>query len=80
VNMIADGWGRFEKLVLDSNAPPIQRQEMRRAFYAGVHLALMIARDLIGDPEVSEEVGIAALNSMHDEIQAFNRAIQEGRA
>jgi hypothetical protein len=33
--LMAEQWDSFARATLPRGAPPIQRQEMRRAFYAG---------------------------------------------
>ena len=36
MNTVANLWDSFRSVVIPSDAPPVQVQEMRRAFYAGV--------------------------------------------
>lgn len=76
---VAQEWDKFVVLVLPTNAPPIQRQEMRRAFYAGVQSALALSWDIGGD-DVTEDQGIAQLEAWHQECQAFGKLIQQGKA
>jgi hypothetical protein len=63
-------WLDFEKRVVPKNAPAVQRQEMRRAFYAGVSSVLNIAFAL-GDDDISEDEGAAVLESMRQECIEF---------
>jgi hypothetical protein len=63
-------WLDFERRVMPKNAPAVQRQEMRRAFYAGVSTALIMAFAL-GDDDASEDEGAAVLESMHQECIEF---------
>jgi hypothetical protein len=63
-------WLDFEKRVMPKNAPAVQRQEMRRAFYAGVSSTLNIAFAL-GDDDVGEDEGAAVLESMRQECIEF---------
>lgn len=72
LNTVAGQWATFET-VLPLNAPPMQRKEMRLAFYAGVEAVLRILVQ-IGRDDVSQEAGEALLQSLHDECQAFARA------
>lgn len=76
---LASAWDTFHAAVLPPGAGPIQRQEMRRAFYAGAQAALLATVD-ISEPEVSEDAGVAALEALHDECRQFAKAISEGRA
>lgn len=56
-NTIAEQWAAFEALVMPKDAPPVQRQEMRRAFYSGAE-AMLRLQYAAGDPSVSEEGGV----------------------
>ena len=75
---IADMWATYQGAVLPDDAPPIQVQETRRAFYAGAHILLC---DLPGMTEdVSEDAGVARLEALHRECQAFFVLVAAGRA
>jgi hypothetical protein len=76
---IADQWALFEKLVIPANAPPIQRQEMRRAFYAGAEALLGLQME-IGDGSITEEAGVAIIEGWHDECRRFAAMVAEGKA
>lgn len=67
---IASEWNNFEKAVIPSNAPLVQRKEMRRAFYAGAWAILQAAKEL-GDDSISEEAGVVALEAMEVEFVEF---------
>jgi len=70
MNTIAETWVTFEKLVLPKNASIIQRQEMQKAFYAGAHGMLMMTCNL-GEKSISENAGVAIIESWHDECRRF---------
>lgn len=53
------------------NASPIQRQEMRRAFYAGVMSLLTLQKDRLGDDDINEEESVAVLESIEQECVEF---------
>lgn len=76
---LASAWDTFVAAVLPPSAGPVQRQEMRRAFYAGAQAALLVTV-AISEPEVSEEAGVATLEALHEECRQFAKAISEGRA
>ena len=79
--LVRDGWQQYAEKILPAGAPMIQRQETRRAFYAGaMHLLLTMAE--LGDPEMDEDVGAEVLEATKREIEAFVRRIgtpDEGR-
>ncbi len=74
-----DLWQSFARDVIPPEAPPIQRQEMRRAFYAAAWAVLQEVK-VVGEESVSEEAGIAALQRMEAELCAFQQDVQAGRA
>ena len=72
-------WESFEAAVMPRGAGIVQRQEMRRAFYAGAWSMLCAVRG-IGDDSVSEEQGIETLEAMRRELEAFSFLVKKGRA
>ena len=72
-------WKDFWRAVGPKDAPPLQYQEMRRAFYAGIWQTLCAARSL-GDDGVSEQAGVAALEPLDTECRAFQEAMKKGQA
>lgn len=79
MNTIAEQWASFEAAVMPASAGPVQRQEMRRAFYAGFEGALRIAWN-IGDESVSEDGGVAILEGLHEECRMFAAQVGRGEA
>lgn len=79
MNTIADQWATFDRLILRS-ASDVQRREMRRAFYAGIHSALIFMRDTVGADDVSEDAGMALIQNWHDECLRFAQSIGNGDA
>jgi len=71
---IKDQWGSFERLVLPVDAPPIQVQEMRRAFYGGAQIMLLALME-IGDNDVSEEAGANIIEGYSQEMSEFSKRI-----
>lgn len=76
---IAAGWESLATQVLPKDAPPIQTTESRRAFYAGATVVLAILNDISGD-DISEDAGVAMLETLQAETLAFGRAVGEGKA
>jgi hypothetical protein len=79
--LIRDGWQDYAERVLPAGASAVQRQETRRAFYAGAW-ELLCRYAEIGEPEISEDEGVEVLEAIRREIEAFFRTIgspAEGR-
>jgi hypothetical protein len=72
-------WESFEEAVMPPDAGRVQRQEMRRAFYAGAWAVLCTVRE-VGEESVSEADGVATLEAIKAELQAFQFLITKGRA
>jgi hypothetical protein len=80
--LIRDGWQDYAEKVLPADAPPVQKQETRRAFYAGAWEILMRMADL-GEPDISEDQGAEVLEATKREIERFVASVgtsAEGRA
>lgn len=79
---IAAEWASFEEALL-KDAPPIQRQEMRRAFYAGAQTFLGIMTGHLSETEDPDEVteeDMNLLETLSNELEQFGKDVQEGRA
>lgn len=74
---IAAMWMMFETQVMPLNAPPIQRKEMRRAFYAGAHAMLEECVLAAGLPQ---DDAVAVLRSLNNESAAFGAKVAAGGA
>ena len=79
MNTVQEQWESFASLVIPKNAPPVQRQEMRRAFYAGAE-AMMRIQWAIGGEGISEQAGIQILEGCSDELKRFAQQVAQGRA
>lgn len=79
--LVRDGWYSYAEKILPKNAPPVQRQETRRAFYAGAW-ELLCRYAEVGEPEISEDEGVEVLEATKREIETFYTSIgtaNEGR-
>lgn len=77
---IATAWAGFERAVVPPDANRIQRQEMRRSFYAGAHAFLgILMRQLSETDEVAPE-DLDMMDEIEAELEAFMRDVLEGRA
>ncbi|MBN3875229.1 hypothetical protein [Nostoc sp. JL23] len=63
-------WLEYASKVLPKGCSPIQRQETRRAYYAGIWTLLQMVKEL-GDEEVSEEQGAQELDKLENECASF---------
>lgn len=78
--LIDAGWRSYAEHVLPAGASKVQTQETKRAFYAGaVHLFGALGM-FIGLGDVSEDAGLAIMESVDEEIKAFLRDVKSGRA
>jgi len=67
---LQERWESFNSLVINQNAPEIQRTEMRNAFYAGAQ-ALMFGIVDASSEEMTEEAGSAIIEGYHQELADF---------
>ena len=79
MNTIAAHWKSFEAGVVPADACDVQRQETRRAFYAGAHAMLCTVQSL-GADTVSEDAGVAILEGLVAESGLFAAEVAQGRA
>lgn len=79
MNTIADQWATFAAMVVPKGATAVQRQEMRRAFYAGAE-AMLRLQWIAGDIRVTENGAIAMIEGWHDECRRFAQQVADGTA
>lgn len=77
--LIERGWNSYAEHVLPSGASAVQKQETRRAFYAGAGLLFEALSNAVGPDDVSEDAGMDIMQSVDDEIRAFIRDVGHGR-
>ena len=65
-----DQWASYENSVIPKSAPAIQTQECRRAFYAGAQAMMGMVAE-VGNSGVSEDAGVALLESFKNELNDF---------
>lgn len=79
--LIREGWYAYAEHVLPKDAPAVQRQETRRAFYAGAaHLweSFIANLDTTSDDETPADLSLA--EGVQGEIDRFKIDLQDGRA
>lgn len=77
MGLLQEAWKQFEQGVMPVDAGDVQRQEMRRAFFAGawtVHCELM----RIGQDHITEAEGQAVLTDLHREFVHYQQRIGNG--
>lgn len=72
-------WQEFSRAVMPRTAGDVQRQEMRRAFYAGVEGMMKVLHE-IGEDDISEEAGCQILDAIKAELLEFSKKISDGKA
>lgn len=78
--LMAEQWDQFARAVLPQNAPPVQRQEVRRAFYAGAQaIMLKVIATLASDAEPTAG-DLQIMEDLERELSDFAESVKEGRA
>lgn len=81
MNILREAWLQYEHQILDPlKAQRIQRQETRRAFYAGAQAVFGGILSHLTPGEEPEEADINMLTEVQKEIDQFTEAIRAGRA
>lgn len=78
--MMAEAWQDYVAKVMSPDAPPIQRQESRRAFYAGARAlldGLLAGIDIGTEPTVPD---LTMMDQAVAELEAFSADVVAGRA
>lgn len=78
-DIVKAGWRSYAEHVLPTGAPSVQVRETRRAFYAGARHLLGVLEG-IGDHAVTEDGGVAILQSVSVELTRFLHDVEAGRA
>jgi hypothetical protein len=77
---VADQWNQFAQLVFRLGTSEMQIREMRRAYYAGFHTALLSLLHGVSEGDEPTASDIAYLDSLHQECERFAKDIKRGRA
>ena len=79
MEIIKDGWDSYHDLVLPKNISDIQRDETRKAFYAGAAVlwtSILKHLDLSGEEEPTEK-DFDILEGIQNEINAFGAELDK---
>lgn len=78
--LMAEQWDQFARSVLPVGASAVQRQEMRRAFYAGAQAILFRVIEAFAPESEPTAEDLQLMQDVHDEIEDFARLVKAGRA
>ena len=73
---IAEMWTEFSTTLVPVDAPAVQRESMRLAFYAGAEALFNSVMWAVGGDDCPSEVGEAYLTARTEEIKAFAMDLQ----
>jgi hypothetical protein len=76
---VESAWESFAAGVVPKDAPSVQRQEMRRAFYAGAWWFLTGPMESIGHPAISDEESLHYLERLRKELLQFVEDMLNGK-
>lgn len=77
---VAVGWTVFTEHVLPVHAGDVQRQEMRRAFYAGCLWLFETLTQQVSEGEEATDADLAMMDTIKRELDQFMRDLRSGRA
>ena len=78
--LMAEEWDKFARTVVNPNAHPTQKQEMRRAFYAGAQGILYgVIAAFAPESEPTDE-DLQMMANLEIELSEFAEAVKKGRA
>jgi hypothetical protein len=75
MNTIAEKWEKFRGKVIPKEAEESQISDMKMAFYAGAFSFLTMQKEVIGSSDISEDAGIALLESWQQEINDYFKRV-----
>jgi hypothetical protein len=77
---LAEEWSGFEAAVMPASAGPVQRHEMRGAFYAGFHSALTAAVEAAIECGDDDARGAELLEQLRQEARRFVLSMLRGES
>lgn len=76
---VREQWESYRRQVVPAGAMPIQVMVCRRAFYAGAEAFFALTLNVSGD-DISDDAGAEYLETLRQELQAFAKDVEKGRA
>ena len=77
---LADQWTEFSKEFVPANAPLVQTQECRRAFYAGAAAFFSTIYHSMDEGAEATDADVTKLAAMHQELIDFGLLVGDGKA
>lgn len=78
--LIAEQWNSFAREVMPAGVGAVQRQEMRRAFYAGAQAVLFGVIAALAPDHEPTAADLQLMQDVSDELEAFGESVKAGRA
>jgi hypothetical protein len=78
--LMAEEWDKFARGVIPADAPKVQKQEMRRAFYAGAQSILFRVIQSFAPDSEPTDADVQIMENLHQELQDFAALVKAGRA
>lgn len=69
--IIEAGWVSLRFLAVPENAPPVQVEEMRNAFFAGAKHLFSSILTVLDPGEEPSEADMSRMDKIHEELEAF---------
>jgi hypothetical protein len=80
-DLVGQRWRQYSSKILDPiQANQIQRQETRRAFYAGASALMTIILENMSSGDEVQESDLTMMDSLKAELDNFVAAVSSGRA
>lgn len=77
---LAAAWTGFEQTVFSPEIGPVQRREMRRAFYCGAQELFATILRMLEPGEDATEADLTKMDDLNNELERFAEDLKEGRA
>jgi len=68
---IAEAWNQFSRMVIAKDAPPIQRREMRMAFYAGATALFTMIMNILEPGAEATEKDLQTMSEIWREMTRY---------
>ena len=78
--LMAEEWDKYARGVLPADAPLVQKQETRRAFYAGAQSIFFRVIESFAPESEPTEADLKVMENLHQELQDFAALVKAGRA
>jgi len=72
-------WEDYQRKLIPADAPLVQIQETRRAFYAGARGLLRAIEDILSPGHDPTNADVNMLQSVYLELEAFAKSVEAGK-